>query len=381
MKKIAVLVLNDYNNDSRVIKEVMSLSKSYQVDVYATNDGLSKIREDISKNITIFKHIKYIKPSNYYYKKILQLITYIKFSLNGLFNLKSYDFIHCNDLETLPIGVVAKIFYNKKYLVYDAHEYETETLWMQNKFKKNLAKKIERFCLKYVDKTITVSNAIADEYVKIYNIEKPSLVLNTPPYENIDKKNIFRDTFKISNDKTIFLYQGGMTNGRGIEILLDTFKLIEDGKSVIVFMGFGPLERIVIESSKEYSNIFFHKAVSPAILLDYTSSADFGILFYENNCLNHYYCSPNKIFEYLMAGIPVIVSNLFEMKRLVENNRIGVVSKGNSPIALKAAIEIANTMDRQKLLLNIEKVKKVYNWEEQEQVLMKLYSGLLNEKK
>lgn len=61
------------------------------------------------------------------------------------------------------------------------------------------------------------------------------------------------------------------------------------------------------------SNIYSYPAVSP----DYTSSADFGILFYENNCLNHNYCSPNKMFEYLMAEIPVIASNLYEMKRLI----------------------------------------------------------------
>jgi len=129
-----------------------------------------------------------------------------------------------------------------------------------------------------------------------------------------------------------------LNKGRGIEILLDTFKTIDDEKSIIVFMGYGPLEDLIKVADKNYKNIYFHKAVTPDILLDYTSSADFGILFYENNCLNHYYCSPNKMFEYLMAEIPVIVSNLYEMKRLVEKNKIGVVAQENSPNGLKEAI-------------------------------------------
>ena len=141
-------------------------------------------------------------------------------------------------------------------------------------------------------------------------------------------------------------------------------------------MGYGPLEELVKNTSQEYANIYFHKAVSPDVLLEYTSSADFGILFYENSCLNHYYCSPNKMFEYLMAEIPVIVSNLFEMKRLVEDNNIGVVAEENNTKGLKKAIEEAVLLDQNELQKNIQKVKKIYNWEEQEKVLLEVYKEL-----
>ena len=141
-------------------------------------------------------------------------------------------------------------------------------------------------------------------------------------------------------------------------------------------MGYGPLEELVKNASQEYVNIYFHKAVSPEVLLEYTSSADFGILFYENSCLNHYYCSPNKMFEYLMAEIPVIVSNLFEMKRLVEDNHIGVVAEENDTKGLKKAIEEAVLLDQNELQENIQKVKEIYNWEEQEKVLLEVYKEL-----
>ena len=379
MKKIAVLVLNDFTNDARVIKEVRSLSKLFIVDVYAVNTGGYKKNEKFNDNTRIFREIKYNKPQNISLKKIRQLIVYLKFLTYSFFKLKKYDAVHCNDLETLPFGVIAKFFNKQLKIIYDAHEFETETLWMQNKTKKKIAKLMEGFLIERVDKTITVSNAIAEEYSNIYSIDKPVLILNTPGFKKVVNKDIFRDHFKVSKDKMIFLYQGGFTRGRGIEMLLETFQEMKDENNVIVFMGNGDLEELVIMASKQNKNIFYHKAVSQDVLLDYTSSADFGILFYENNCLNHYYCSPNKMFEYIMAEIPVIASNLFEMKRLVEKNKIGVVAKENTAVGLQEAIQKAVKLDGNELLSNLKKVKKVYNWEEQEKKLLNFYSKLLHE--
>jgi len=85
---------------------------------------------------------------------------------------------------------------------------------------------------------------------------------------------------------------------------------------------------------------------------------------------------PNKMFEYLMAEISVIVSNLYEMKRLVEENKIGVVAKENTPNGLKEAIKKALRLDKYELKKNIQKVKKIYNWENQERVLLNVYKEL-----
>ena len=143
-------------------------------------------------------------------------------------------------------------------------------------------------------------------------------------------------------------------------------------------MGYGPLENTIKEEAKNQKNIYFHQAVTAKVLLDYTSSADFGIIFYENNCLNHYYCLPNKMFEYLMAGLPVIVSNLYEIRKIVENNSIGVVATENTPTGLKQAIETAQELDKNQLINNIIKLKAIYNWEEQEKVLLRIYDYLVN---
>lgn len=373
-KTVTSIVLNNFKNDSRVLKENISLQNAgYKVKVVALHEKPLKEFDEV-QNIEV--HRVKLKSREWSKNKAIQLFKYFEFIYKVVRQYKDSDILHCNDLNTLPIGFIVKKFFNKNVkIVYDAHEYETEINGLSG-IQKSMIKKLEKYLIKYADKTITVSNAIANEYVKLYNIPKPALVLNTPPYQEIAKKDIFKKTFNISKDKTIFLYQGGLSVGRGIEMLLDTFKNISDNESIIVFMGDGPLEKLIISESKKYESIYYHKAVSPNVLLDYTCSADFGILFYENNCLNHYYCSPNKMFEYLMAEIPVIVSNLYEMKRLVEDNNIGVVAQNNTPRGLKEAIEKASQLDKKELRINIKKLKEIYNWEEQEKILLDVYKNL-----
>jgi glycosyltransferase involved in cell wall biosynthesis len=356
-----------------VLKENVSLQNAgYEVKVVALHhDGMEEF--EIVEGVSVHR-IK-LRTMNCSKNIIASFIKYLEWSYHIVKEYKSSDIIHCNDLNTLHIGVISKLFNKKLKIVYDAHEYETEIDGLDG-MRKKLSKISERFLIKYADKVITVSNAIADEYVKLYKIAKPTLVLNAPPHKIIEKRNIFRETLGINDDKIIFLYQGGLSGGRGIEILLDAFKIIENKKAVIVFMGYGALEKMIVDASQEYENIYFHKAVSPNVLLNYTSSADFGILFYENSCLNHYYCSPNKMFEYLMAEIPVIVSNLYEMKRLVENNDIGVVANENSADGLRESIEDALKLEHKILKKNIDKIKTIYNWEEQEKILLNLYRGL-----
>jgi glycosyltransferase involved in cell wall biosynthesis len=138
-------------------------------------------------------------------------------------------------------------------------------------------------------------------------------------------------------------------------------------------MGYGPLEGLVREESQTNETIFFHPAVTPHELLNYTSSADYGILFYEDTCLNHRYCSPNKIFEYLMAGLPVLTSNLFEMKRLVETEGVGIVAEENTVEGFKRAVTASLEQDYEKIQKNVFSARKKYCWEEQEKVIREIY--------
>ena len=373
--RIASIVFNPFTNDSRVLKESLSLKKAgYKIEIIAHGDnGLE--REEVKNGLKI-------KRLNYFDRKVTtsklsKLKIYLLWMKEVIKYVKDFDILHCNDLNTLSIAFIVKKFYNKNIkVIYDAHEYETEMNQL-NKITKPIAKTAEKLLIRYVDKVITVSDAIAKEYKKLYPfIEEPKLVLNTPPYKKIEKKDLFREKLGIEKNKIIFLYQGGLSSGRGIEILLETFKNIDDKNAVIVFMGYGPLEKEIKKASEKYNNIYFHEAVSPHILLNYTSSGDFGISTIEDSCLSYRYCLPNKLFEYIMAEVPVIVSNLPEMKRLVEKNKIGIVAKENTPQGLKEAIKEAIKLDKKELQHNIQKVKEIYNWENQEKVLLETYREL-----
>jgi len=376
MKKVAVLVINEYVNDSRVIKQVESLSSKYIVDVFALNNGAFNILERGSSNVRIFRKVSYAKPSNFLIKKAKQVFVYIQYFITSLLALNKYDIVHCNDLETLPIGIFGKLFNRNLKVVYDAHEYETETLWMQNKFKKFLAKTLEGFLIRYADGVCVVSDGIANEYVRLYNIEKPHLVLNTPKLVTIAKKDIFREQFGIPKDTKIFLYQGGLTKGRGIEILLESFCRLGDSKQVIVFMGYGYLENEVKKFAANNDNIYFHEAVSPEVLLSYTSSADFGISFIEDLCLNYRYCLPNKIFEYMMTGIPVICSNWIEMKEVVNTHQLGLVANTNDSQGFLECVRLSSSIDYAQLVEKVALARTIFNWEQQEKVIFTMYENL-----
>lgn len=362
-------------NESRIYKEARFISKNLyfnKIILFGIGEsGLNK-HEILENNIYIhrisFFNIK--KRSIIYLYYYLYMLFYITFKKPAMINIHT--------LEFLPLAFLAKFF--KIKVIYDTHEYETEKSHVGG-FRKNISKRIESMFINYVDKVIVVGETISDEYKKLYpNLPRPYVVLNTPSYKDISQNyDYFREKLGISNDKKILLYQGGFAKGRGIEILLDSFKLINENKSekfshlVIVFMGDGSLENKILEYTKECENIYLHPSVSSNELLTYTSSADYGILFYENTCLNHYYCSPNKMFEYFMAELPVVCSNLFEMKRLVEKYNLGIVAKENTKEGfIKALIEVIS-LDKNKLVDNIKKVKQIFNWEEQEKVLNEVY--------
>ena len=367
--KIANLVFNSFINDSRVLKESISLANGgYYVEVIAHGDkGLDNFERETNFKIRRFSYLNR-EESKGILSKLKAYLNYIRLSAK---HCKEFDIIHCNDLDTLPIAFIVKKFYNKNIkVIYDAHEYETER-HHQSKFDKKMLKILERFLLKYVDKMITVSEPIADEYAKLYNIERPTVIYNTPKKIEVEKKDIFREKFNIPKEHVIFLYQGGLQPRRGI---LEFFNLIQGKEGIsYVIMGFGHLKDEIIELTKNEPNLYFHDAVSPDVLLDYTSSADIGICIEENLCKSWNLGLPNKMFEYYMVGIPIVVSGLQELKRFIVDNQTGFVIEDIFdqeefdrlfPTILKSYTERYN---------HIETVKNIYNWQNQEKKLLKVY--------
>lgn len=369
------LSLTDCTHESRLLKETSTVI-SHQLANYVYIVGTWKKDlpeiELLDTKRTIFR----VRLTTQWLPKTLpfQLIKYLEF---GWIVLRKHhsDLISVHALALLPIGVLHKFLFNSK-LIYNAHEYETQRQGLHGS-RQWLSKIIEKTLIKYCDHTLVVSESIAHEYKLLYPlISPPTVILNTPLLHTTKKKNIFRETLNIQNNQKIFLYQGALSQGRGIETLLSTFQTLQDTSAVIVFMGNGHWAHKIQTISKHSSHIFYHPAVSPEVLHEYTSSADFGISLIENSCLSYYYCLPNKLFEYLMAGLPVIVSNLYEMAKIVNTHHIGIIAKENSPEGLTEAINQITQIDPLVLKVNIEQAQRIFNWEIEEKKLIEVYRAL-----
>ncbi len=363
-------------NESRIEKEVRSLIDLRLVDevifIGYESKGKSKY-ELVCTNVTFLRINLFSKNSMF---KPLRYLMFFEFFIKALWlslRLK-YDVINLHSLHVLPIAVFVKILRRKK-VIYDAHELETEVSGSKGLIRV-LSKTIEMVCIKFVDYVIVVSQSIADWYKKTYKINNISVIRNVPPKRKEQQpSDIFRQLFSIPKEHIIFIYQGLISKTRGVNIIFDTFKQLKHTNKHIVFLGDGPMKSEIQNLSQQTRNIHYHPMVDIDELQKYTSSADIGIHMILNTCLNHYYCLPNKIFEYFLYGLPVIVSDFPEMKMIVGQNKIGWCITPEIKNLTKNIEEIDhNTLISYKQ--NVMKSKDNYCWENEAVVYKDIYAKL-----
>lgn len=364
--KILILLKSSLDNDSRVRKEINTLMMFGHtislISVGSKIDGLSFHHNSI-----------YFVGKRRWLPGISLVLSYVIFIKNSLSLYNRHDVVHCHDLNTLFTGTLIKWLNKRVKLVYDSHEFAINDIPNQSWWSIKARYCLERFLIRRADEVIVVSDSIANEYARMYSIKKPHLVLNCPPYVEQVKKDLFRQRLGIRRNQVIFLYQGGLSKGRGIEVLLQAFEQSDDDRCVLVCMGYGPLEGLVREFAQRCPLIHHHPAAAQNVLLDHTSSADFGVSLIEDSCLSYRYCLPNKLFEYLMAGLPVITSDLPEMKRLVESESIGLVAESNTVAGFQTVLEEALDMNIERACENIKRIRRIYCWEAQMPALENAY--------
>lgn len=372
------ICLNEFRYESRVLKQVSTLSNLNEINnIYIAALHMPDLKEveKISEKI-LLQRFK-LKTRSFGKNIFVQVIKYIEFVIKILlfYKEKKIKIINVHSLDLLPLGYLFKLFYGSK-LIYDTHELETEKNRLTG-IRKKLARSVENLLIYKVDHIFVVSNNIANWYYKNYDISKPTVIFNTPKFQHLKKNDYFRKKFTIRDDQLIFLYQGGLAEGRGIELLIDYFKNRNDDRAIIIFMGYGIFEKKIRKKSSLCNTIYFHEFVSSSVVLQYTVSADVGFNLIENTCLNHNYCMPNKLFEYIMAELPVIVSDVKEMSEFVQSNNIGLVVKNNEIEALNYAINEMISKDLNTFRANIKRVARQNSWEHQESKMIKVYKNLL----
>lgn len=373
MQRVTNLLFNDFTNDNRVLKVSRSLQKNgYQVELLATWFDRNLPKQEEVEGIKVRR----ISVGPFKFLPLNLIIFWIK----AVFKYRKESIFHANDLYGLPPAfLIKKIFNRDVKIVYDCHEYETEAhIYTGKPILRFLAKVFEKLMIGSANEILVVSESIKEEYMKLYDIKEPTLIMNCPYFKEYDKKELFRKELNISKDKIIFLYQGKYQQGRGIENLVEIFtevgKFNKDIVLILLCYGVG-IENLKSKISN-VENIYWHDKVSPDIYMNYVASADWGVHFMENTCKNHDYAMPNKLFDYFMGGLPVIVSNLKEMSNFVRKHNVGYVIDLEQPDNAVDIIKGINRQSKQKFLDNVKRVSKVYTWEQQEKVLLNIYHSL-----
>lgn len=357
--KVASLVHNNFIHDSRVQKQAISLANAgYDLTVLAIwKKGI--LQEEINDGFKISRFRIY---SSFLVGTFGKLVNFVEFSLKVSWHIRKMDIVHCHDYHPLPSLLISKLFLRSKFFViYDAHEFESQKLGF-GKFSKITISFLEKISSRFVDGFITVSKSILEEYKQHFSNIPNDLILNCPKIEILLKCNKFESLFSLRKGSVKCLYQGGFIPFRGITELLEA-SIKSSLKDVnFIFMGDGGmtqagrnLEKQIVKMSKSHENIYHVKSVPIKELLAYTSSATVGCVLTIDNCLNHKYSLPNKFFEYAMAGLPVLVSDLPELRKLVEQYDCGVVCKSVTPEGVVKGLKKLLDQDLEKLGKNARK--------------------------
>ena len=298
---------------------------------------------------------------------------------------KDVRVIQCNSIEDLPVGVALKKFKKGIKLVYDAHELETEKNTVDG-FRKKLLKIVERRLIKHVDKVAVVSKCIVDWYEREYKIPKVYLIRNIPynrfpsplgegQGEVLKNEKKIRKQFNIGDDELVFLYQGGLMTGRALLVWLEVFKNISSKKKHIVYMGYGYFEKEIKQYAAQYSNIHLHPAVHPDVIHEYSVDANVGLSIFENTYMSYYFCLPNKLYEYTLCNVPVLVSDFPEMSRAIHELKSGWIINPTYEEMYKFIDEITIEDIKQKKSF-CDNTKNKIGWHTEEKVLLEMYQGL-----
>lgn len=374
-KKVISLVANGFQNDNRVQRMAEAIhDNTFDVTIVGWQKG-QLLEKEIIQGIPVHR----IKTKSQRWNrsnKLIGFIQFLDFCISTIKLYKSVDIWHCNDFEAFWIGLWAKLFNPNLKLVYDSHEYQKERLGTPF-YVKWVIYWTEKLFIHQSSIFITVSPGIGQEYKRLYGIQEFYLVRNTPHYMQSEKGNIFREKFKIRNDQKIFLYQGMVAPGRGIEMLIKAFKEREDDRATLIIMGQGKLESWVKQEISGSSIVFHHPYVSYQEIPLYTGSADVGFNSAINNCLNHYYCLPNKLFEYIQSELPILTNNLYDCAALVNHYSIGAVVQDFNPSGINKAIDEMLLQDLSNYESNLKKAKEVLHWDEEKKQLIHAYQTLL----
>jgi glycosyltransferase involved in cell wall biosynthesis len=368
MKKVIVSVINDLVTDQRVHRTCQTLHEmGFEVKLIGRRKKNSLKLESRDYQAQRMKLIFEKGP-----------LFYMEFNIRLYFILlfKNFDLLVSNDLDTLLANFI--IHKSKRIpLVFDSHEYFTESPEIANrKDVKRVWKSIEKFALSRMNEMITVNQSIARLFEIEYKIRVH--VVRNIPIRSQYSVNSTKEELGLPLDKKLLIIQGaGLNIDRGLEELVEAMALIKD--AILLIVGDGDVLPLLKERSQilelEKKIIFIPKQ-TPEKLRQYTHHADLGVSFDKCTNLNYELSLPNKIFDYLHAGLPIIASPLVEIKQIIDKYKVGECIENHEPqhIANKISSMLTDEKKLEKYKLNTIIATEELNWENERNVLINIFN-------
>ncbi len=371
MSDVVFALTGDVRRNSRALRQLRALSE-YGLSIEIVSHGISNSGIGIPRATLHLIGKPAGRGPRYFWanhRKVLNVASAIQARV-----------YHASDLYVLP-ALARTARRHGGSVIYDARElYPYVASTAGKPWVRTFWRLLEGRYIRQSDGVITVSDGIAHQLVRLYGIHPPVVVHNVPERPPFRLSNRLRNSIGVASDVTIILHQGQMRPHRGCEILVDVMQDVPG--AALVFLGDGPLRNQLQQRARENDVahcVFFLDAVPPDELLAYTASADVGVSLPEDITLNHHLALPNKLFEYLAACIPVVASDLPEIRKVVVDFDVGVVANANNRADLLAALRQA-TFDRilrEKWRRNIPSVFETFNWSSASQKFLHLYDDVL----
>ena len=369
-KKIIVSVINDLVTDQRVARTCSILFElNYKVLLVGREQKSSRPMEKRDYDCKRMKLFFEQGP-----------LFYLFFNLRLFFVLlfNKADALFANDLDTLlPNFLVSKI--KGIPLIYDSHEIFCEVPELQNNpSKKRIWSNLESWIVPKLKYCITVNQSIADYFTNKYNV--PFIfVRNIPDYSKKETLKSRSDLNLPIGKKIVILQGAGINVQRGAEELVEAFQYLDEIYFLLI-IGSGDviqqLKENVVKLSLQNKVKFIDKI--PVIeLRHYTSNSNLGVTIDKDSNMNYHFSLPNKVFDYMHAGIPILASNLPEIAKIVNDYHIGTFIENHEPQHIAHQIKsFLNSDDYLKYKGNTVIASIENNWQTEKQKLIKLINEI-----
>lgn len=380
--RVTMLVRNPFTHDSRVEKEARTLvGAGHEVTVVA--DGLPGLpaseERDGYRVIRVTRAPRQMPVVRYFVhqRRLRQVLA-----------RTSPEILHAHDTDALaPVAAAAAAL--RIPFIYDAHE-----LWL------GMARRerwlpywwafvawywtVERRFVRRAAAVITVSPPIARHLERAYRFHPVELVPNYPDFDpELDRRDLrsLPAGDAIPTEAPVVLYLGALAAHRGIEQLLQA--MLELPSAHLALLGRGPLATALRALAVQLgiaSRVHLLEPVPPGEVVAYASSATIGISTITGSSLSYRYSLPNKLFQYMAAGLPVVASDFEQVRDIVAGSGAGLVVDASDPRAIAAAIRfVLDHPDKAKAMgeRGAIAIRDRYNWGVSAAALLALYQRII----